>query len=116
MTPLTFEVLSGGTITIARERCPSCRTKACIAICALQSPGPVLVLEGEAPALKPTFDEVKRGVCTECLGCLTECETKGEKAVRIDLPLPGLQEYVASCTQAGTPPVYNGGGDRGEAE
>ena len=109
MTPLTFEVLSGGTITIERDRCPSCRTKACVMICALQSPGPVLILDGEVPVLKPTLDEVKRGVCTECLGCVTECETKGEKAVRIDLPLSGLAEYVAACTRAGMSPVYSEG-------
>ncbi|MGE5848756.1 MAG: hypothetical protein ACM362_01350, partial [Candidatus Methylomirabilota bacterium] len=76
---LAFEVLSGGTITIDTTACPTCESKACATVCAEQSPGPVLVIGGHARScLKPKLAEVKRGVCTECLGCLLDCEVRGK--------------------------------------
>jgi hypothetical protein len=66
---LAFEVLSGGTLTIDTTACPTCESKARANICAEQSPGPVLVIaEDGRPRLKSTLTEVKRGVCTACLG------------------------------------------------
>lgn len=104
---LEFDLLSGGTISIGTTRCPTCESKACVRLCAKQSPGPVLVLgEDGRPRLKPTLAEIKRGVCTECLGCLLECEVRGNIVVRFQVPLVGLDDYVAAEEAAGRVPVY----------
>jgi hypothetical protein len=104
---LHFDVLSGGTISIDTGSCHTCASKACVTVCAEQSPGPVLVLGDDGrPRLKPTLAEVKRGVCTECLGCLLDCEIRGKNAVRWHVSLVGLEEYVATQTAAGHAPVY----------
>jgi hypothetical protein len=104
---LAFEVLSGGTITIDTTACPTCESKACAAVCAEQSPGPVLVIaEDGRPRLKPALTEVKRGVCTECLGCLLDCEIRGKNVVRFHVPLPSLEAFIAREEAAGRVPVY----------
>lgn len=104
---LEFDLLSGGTISIDTTRCPRCESKACVTVCSEQSPGPVLVLgEDGRPRLKPTLAEIKRGVCTECLGCLLECEVRGNNVVRFQVPLVGLDDYVAAEEAAGRVPVY----------
>jgi hypothetical protein len=104
---LSFEVLSGGTLAIDASACPSCTSKVCVKVCAEQSPGPVLVLGDDGrPRLKPTLAEVKRGVCTECLGCLLECEIRGNNVVRFQVPLAGLDAYIAAEEAAGRVPVY----------
>lgn len=104
---LSFDVLSGGSITIDTTQCPTCESKACASVCAVQSPGPVLVIaEDGRPRLKPTLTEVKRGVCTECLGCLLDCEVRGKNVVRFLVPLPGLEAFIASEEAAGRVPVY----------
>ncbi len=104
---LDFEVLSGGRLTIDITRCATCVSKACTSVCAEQSPGPVLVLGGDGrPQLKPTPAELKRGVCTECLGCLLECEIRGNNVVRFQVPLAGLEEYLAAEETAGHLPIY----------
>jgi hypothetical protein len=104
---LTFDVLSGGIITIDTTQCPTCESKACARVCAAQSPGPVLVIEDDGrPRLKPTPAEVKRGVCTECLGCLLDCEARGKNVVRFHVPLPGLEAFIASQEAEGRTPVY----------
>lgn len=104
---LEFGVLSGGVITMDTTSCPTCPSKACVKICAEQSPGPVLILADDGrPTLKPTLADVKRGVCTECLGCVLECEVRGNNVVRFAVPLAGLGEYVAAEETAGRVPVY----------
>ena len=104
---LAFEVLSGGTLTIDTTACPTCESKACATVCAEQSPGPVLVIGQDGrPRLKPTLTEVKRGVCTECLGCLLDCEIRGRNVVRFHVTLPGLEAFVASEEASGRAPVY----------
>ncbi|MBI4574539.1 MAG: hypothetical protein HY713_14780 [candidate division NC10 bacterium] len=104
---LEFHLLSGGSITIHTPECPSCESKACVKVCAEQSPGPVLILgEDGRPCLKPTLTEIKRGVCTECLGCLLECGIHGNNVVRFQAPLEGLEAYLAEQEAAGRIPIY----------
>ena len=107
---LDFHLLSGGIISIETVGCPSCVSKACVKVCAEQSPGPVLVLGDDGrPCLKPTLAEIKRGVCTECLGCLLECGIRGNNVVRFQAPLEGLDAYVMEQEAAGHVPVYRRG-------
>ncbi len=94
MGVLEFEVRSGGTIRIDLEKCESCETKACVTMCNAPGMGQILELRDGLPALKYTLEEVKRGACTEDLGCELECELHGNKALVITLPLPELDEYL----------------------
>jgi len=104
---LAFKVLSGGTITIDSTQCPTCESKACAKVCAEQSPGPVLFIgEDGRPRLKPTLTEIKRGICTECLGCLLDCEVRGKNVVRFHVPLSDLEAFIAGEEAAGRVPVY----------
>jgi NAD-dependent dihydropyrimidine dehydrogenase PreA subunit len=99
MGVLEFEVRSGGTIRIELEKCQSCETKACVEMCNALGMGQILELKGGAPALKYTLEEVKRGACTEDLGCELQCELYGNKALVITLPLPELDEYLESLSE-----------------
>lgn len=88
---LEFTVRSGGTVSIALERCVDCETKACVKVC--QAQGGPLVLDEERglPALRWSLEEITRGGCVECLGCELDCELYGRQAVKIILPLAGLE-------------------------
>ncbi len=82
---LIFEVLSGGTIEIDLDRCKDCKNKVCVDVCSSQ--GDILALEDDVPVLKRTAEEVKKGACTECLGCELECLLYGNNAIKIILPV-----------------------------
>jgi len=100
---LTFQVLSGGTVSMVRSRCPECPTKACVNVCAEQG-GPLVLDDALGiPALRP--DAGRRGdvSCVECLGCELACDTRGLEAVCIALPIDGFDHYLATLTD---PVVY----------
>lgn len=101
-----FEVSSGGKVVIDLTKCDECHSKACIQICSLPTMGRVLELKNGRPSLKKNLKEIKRGACTECLGCELECELKGRKAIRIILPTPELDEYLEEIKNKGMKPVY----------
>jgi len=102
MKALEFEVRSGGTVRIDLEKCESCETKACVKICNAPWMGQILELKDGVPALKHSLEEVKRGACTEDLGCELECELHGNKAIVITLPVPGLDEYLENLSEKPT--------------
>ena len=102
MKVLRFEVRSGGTIRIDLEKCESCETKACVKICNTSGMGQILELKDGVPALKYTLEEVRRGACTEDLGCELECELHGNKALVITLPIPGLDDYLENLSERPT--------------
>jgi NAD-dependent dihydropyrimidine dehydrogenase PreA subunit len=99
---LEFEVRSGGTIRIDLEKCESCETKACVKMCNDPGMGQILEMRDGVPALKYSPEEVKRGACTEDLGCELECELHGNQALVITLPLPELDEYLANLSEKPT--------------
>jgi NAD-dependent dihydropyrimidine dehydrogenase PreA subunit len=103
---MEFEVFSGGKVTIDLSKCEECDSKACIKICSLPTMGRILELKHGKPSLRKDPKEVKRGACTECLGCELECELRGKKAVRIILPTPELDEYLNELRSSGTKTVY----------
>lgn len=82
---LQFEVLSGGTVEINLGKCKDCKTKVCIDVCTTQ--GDILALVDGVPALKRTVEEVRKGDCTECLGCELNCLLYGNNAIKITLPV-----------------------------
>ena len=100
---LEFKVRSGGTISIALQRCVSCETKICLKVCDVQG-GPLVLDEARGvPSLRWTAAEVERGGCVECLGCELDCTLYGAQAVTIVLPLDRFEEYVTALTE---PVVY----------
>jgi len=103
---LEFEVFSGGKVSIDLSKCEGCDSKACVQICSLPTMGRVLELKNGKPSLKKDLKEIKKGGCTECLGCELECELKGRKAVQIILPTPELDEYIREIKTRGMKPVY----------
>jgi len=85
----SFDTISG-KILINHEMCKTCFDKPCIKSCKAN----ILKLEDEVPILNFTAQEVKRGRCTECLACELACEFHGNKALFIDLPIPGLDNTI----------------------
>jgi NAD-dependent dihydropyrimidine dehydrogenase PreA subunit len=102
MRVLEFEVRSGGTIRIDLEKCESCETKACVEMCNTPGMGQILELKDGVPTLKYSLEEVKRGACTEDLGCELECELHGNKALVITLPFPELDECLENLSERPT--------------
>jgi NAD-dependent dihydropyrimidine dehydrogenase PreA subunit len=102
MNILEFEVRSGGTISIDLDKCRSCETKACVRMCNTTGMGQILELKEGLPSLNPTLEEVKRGACTEDLGCELDCELYGNKAIVVTLPLPQLEEYLEGLAERPT--------------
>jgi ferredoxin-like protein FixX len=84
-----FDTLTG-TVYIRHEECDTCTEKPCVSSCAAG----ILKLDGGKPILAIAPEEAKRGRCTECLACELACEFHGNKAIFIDLPIPGLDDAM----------------------
>jgi succinyl-CoA synthetase beta subunit len=86
--PYSFETFTG-KIIIDHDKCMSCKSKICIEACIPK----ILKLENGKAILNISLEEAKKGGCTECLACELECLDRGNKAINIELPIPGLEEY-----------------------
>ena len=84
-----FETLTG-MLYIRHEKCETCPEKPCVDSCSAE----ILKFDGGKPVLAIAPEEAKRGRCTECLACELACEFHGNKAIFIDLPIPGLVEAM----------------------
>jgi hypothetical protein len=103
MSLITFELYANGMISIDTSQCNKCSSKACALTCQNQYiDGPIVIEKGK-PALKYTLDEIKQGACVECLGCELSCLLDGLGVIKINLPLPELDEYLESIDEE---PVY----------
>ncbi len=79
-----------GKVAIDHDRCSGCTTYACAKACSLYGRR-ILRIQGGKPVLSVSPEEAKR-LCIECLGCEHDCYFRGQKAVTITLPIPGLEE------------------------
>ena len=77
-------------VVIDDSKCPQCQTKACLKGCSMYDRG-ILKLKGGKPVVFD-LEEAKR-VGTECLACEYECWFRGLDAIRIEVPISGLEEY-----------------------
>lgn len=84
-------------VIIDDSKCSDCKTKACIKACSLYDRG-ILKLKGGKPAILTSPDDVKRRG-TECLGCEFECWFRGLSAIKIEVPMPELEEYKKSLSK-----------------
>ena len=78
-------------VIIDDSKCAGCKTHACAAACKLYSRGILIIKDGK-PALGGDAAYAER-VGTECLACEYECWFRGNKAITIEAPVPGLEEY-----------------------
>ncbi|MFC1863498.1 hypothetical protein ACFL1Z_06050, partial [Thermodesulfobacteriota bacterium] len=86
----SFKTLTG-TLCIEHERCRECEGTPCVEACKAR----VLKFDHTGlPILAIGIEESKKGKCTECLACELECEFHGNRAIYIDLPIPGLEELA----------------------
>ena len=77
-----------GSISIDESRCDACTTLACVKACSLYN-GTLYRVRNGRRALGIPIEEMPRR-CTECVACEYECQTRGEKALTITLPIEGL--------------------------
>jgi len=75
-------------VVIDESKCPDCESKACIAACKTYARGMLVLKEG-----KPAVEGDAKRLGTECLACEYECWFRGKKAIQIEAPIPGLEEY-----------------------
>ncbi len=78
-------------VIIDERRCLECQTHACARGCKLYDRGILEIREGK-PALAGDAEFAKR-VGTECLACEYECWFRGNKAIKIEVPIPGLDDF-----------------------
>ncbi|KLU62170.1 hypothetical protein CEB3_c15340 [Peptococcaceae bacterium CEB3] len=81
-------------VRIDTDKCDECETKACADACKKYARG-LLGLDdrGRASVAHRTKEEVIR-LGTECLACEFACKFYGRDAIRIDVPVEGLEEYL----------------------
>jgi hypothetical protein len=75
-------------VIIDHSKCPECETKACIAACKTYARGMLVLKDG-----KPVVEGDAKRLGTECLACEYECWFRGKRAIVIEAPIPGLEEY-----------------------
>jgi len=83
-----FDSLTG-RLSFDHKKCPACKTKGCVGACAPK----ILKLDEGRPELAISREDAKKGKCTECLCCEIFCTYHEQKAITIELPIPGLKEY-----------------------
>ncbi len=78
-------------VIIDENKCVDCKTHACAAGCKLFARGILIIKDGK-PVLGGDAAFAQR-VGTECLACEYECWFRGNKAITIEAPISGLEEY-----------------------
>jgi len=90
--PYTFKTLTG-RLTIDHAKCVKCKLKPCVSAC---HPNILEIKDGKS-VLNITPEEAAKGRCTECLACEIACWSESLKAININLPIPGLDEYLVAA-------------------
>ena len=88
--PYSFDTLTG-KVTFDHARCVECEAKPCVHAC---HPN-ILEVKDEKPVLNVTAEGAKKGRCTECLACEIACWSESFGVIKIELPIPGLDEYIS---------------------
>ena len=80
-------------VTIDTSKCPDCTTKACVEACKVYARG-ILQLNDGIPSVSHISPEEIKRKGTECLACEYACWQRGKDAIRINVPIKGLDEYL----------------------
>lgn len=81
-----------GKVSIDYAKCDGCTSFACVKACSLYGRN-ILRVQGGKPVLSVSPEEARR-LCIECLACEQECRLWGQEALRIALPIEGLEEQT----------------------
>lgn len=87
--PYSFESITG-VLTFDHAKCVKCDEKPCIKACLKEILMAKDVKGGTVPVLNIPEEDAKKGKCTECLACEIECWANALNAIKIDLPIEGL--------------------------
>lgn len=82
------------SVNIDTSKCDTCETKACAAACKKFARGLLQIKDGRPSVEHLTADEVLR-LGTECLACELACKFEGNQAIKIDVQIEGLDDYLA---------------------
>lgn len=84
-------------VIIDTTKCSDCASKACVEACKVYSRG-ILQLNAGVPSVSHlSVEDVKRKG-TECLACEYACRQRGKDAIRIEVPVKGLDDYLCGKT------------------
>ncbi|MDQ7095244.1 hypothetical protein REC12_16755 [Desulfosporosinus sp. PR] len=82
-------------VKIDTSKCDTCETKACADACKKYARGLLGINDqGKASVEHRSAEECLR-LGTECLACEFACKTRGNDAITIEIPVKGLDEYLA---------------------
>ena len=82
-----------GRFSLDYNKCEGCTGFYCVKACSLYGRNLLRIRDGR-PVIFVSPEEAGR-ICVECLACEVECALKGKGAIRIELPIQGLDEYRA---------------------
>lgn len=83
-------------ITIDTSKCDTCETKACADACKKYARGLLGIDDkGRASVAHHGTEEERIRLGTECLSCEFACKFRGNDAITIEVPVAGLDEYLA---------------------
>ncbi len=85
---LTFKT---GKIKINDDKCKDCKGCPCVKACSLFGKNLFKIQDGK-PALIGDIKEFQRA-CLECLSCELMCQNYGNKGLKIELDMFGLDKY-----------------------
>lgn len=80
-------------ISIDTSKCAECETKVCVDACKKYARG-ILELKDGAPSVDHLSKDQVLRLGTECLACEHHCMLRGKNAIKIEVPIDGLDEYL----------------------
>ncbi len=78
-----------GKVTIDYKKCKECENYACVKACSLFGRSILRVEDGKPVLISKDANKL----CIEDLGCELYCQAYGNKGLKIDLDMFGLDEY-----------------------
>lgn len=78
-------------VIIDEAKCEGCQSHVCVEACKKFDRGILQLIDGR-PGVALSAEELRR-LGTECLACEFACSRRGNGAIRIEIPIPGLEEY-----------------------
>ena len=87
-------------VSIDTAGCANCDSKACIEACKTYARGILQLVEDKPSVSHLSAEEVSRRG-TECLACEYACRQRGKDAIRINIPIKGLDEYLRGVPLTG---------------
>ena len=81
-------------VKIDTSKCDTCATKACADACKKYARGILGIDEKGRASLEHRGEEEVLRLGTECLACEFACRFRGNGAIKIEVPVAGLDDYL----------------------